>query len=282
MADAVAEIEAAIREVHRSRQAVARRKSKQVFVGSEADELKAIAFAWFQSHRPQIQSEGLQTDFSSVDAAYQRIMEATGRNAARKTYSDALRDAKTALVALRTELVMQTTGNASQGTSASSNKSSTPESPPQFSPLATDPKMEAILQRRWVEVQNCMQCQAYLAGTVMMGGLLESLLLARINASPNQAAVFTAKNAPKDKKTGKTLPLSDWTLLKMVEVGHELGWISKSAKDVGNVLRDFRNYIHPHKEYTENVSLGQHDTDVFWQVTKAIARQVLASVGKTP
>jgi hypothetical protein len=111
----------------------------------------------------------------------------------------------------------------------------------------------------------------------MMGGLPETLLLARINITANKAPVFTAKAAPRGKQQ-KTLPLAEWKLVNMVEVGHELGWITKSAKDVGNVLRDFRNYIHPHKEHTDGVQIGEEDARMFWEVTKAISRQVLASI----
>jgi hypothetical protein len=81
---------------------------------------------------------------------------------------------------------------------------------------------------------------------------------------------------------GKTLHLSDWNLATMVEVAHELLWISKSAKDVGHVLRDFRNYVHPHKEFTENLSISGNDVEMFWQVTKLISHQVLASIGRSP
>jgi hypothetical protein len=142
--------------------------------------------------------------------------------------------------------------------------------------------MQQILKRRWEEVQVCVIGKANLAATVMMGGLLESLLLARINGSPAKAAVFTATAAPRDKKTGKTLPLPDWKLIHMVEVAHELKWITKSAKDVGNVLRDFRNYIHPQKEFTDGVMISSDDASMFWEVTKSITRQVLGSVGKSP
>ncbi len=115
--------------------------------------------------------------------------------------------------------------------------------------------MQAILHRRWDEVQRCIRVNAHLAATVMMGGLLESLLLARINASPIQSAVYTAKQAPRDK-ANKTVPLNEWKLAQMIEVAHELRWITKSAKDVGHVLRDFRNYIHPHKEFAAAVVIS--------------------------
>ncbi len=52
--------------------------------------------------------------------------------------------------------------------------------------------------------------------------------------------------------------------------------------DQRSALRDFRNYIHPHKEYTDNVGISEEDARMFWEVTKAITRQVLNSVGKSP
>ncbi len=139
--------------------------------------------------------------------------------------------------------------------------------------------MQAILERRWVEIQSCVAADANLAATVMMGGLLETLLLARINSAPDKSPIFTAKGAPRDKNN-KTLALSDWKLINMVEVAHELTWITKSAKDVGNVMRDFRNYIHPHKEHTDGVLITSDDAQMFWDVCKAISRQVLSSAGR--
>ena len=53
-------------------------------------------------------------------------------------------------------------------------------------------------------------------------------------------------------------------------------------KDGAFLLRDFRNYIHPHKEYTDGVVILEEDARMFWEVTKSISRHVLASVGKTP
>jgi hypothetical protein len=44
-------------------------------------------------------------------------------------------------------------------------------------------------------------------------------------------------------------------LKDFIDVVHELGWITVSAKDVGAVLRDYRNYIHPQKQLSHNVHL---------------------------
>jgi len=272
MDDPIAHIEAAIAEVAKARQCVKRKKTKQVSVREEIDRLKSVAFAWFQTHRPPVENHPSQPDLAPVDAAYRSVMEATSRHAARTTYMQALKDAKKSLVAVRS--LVATTTNATP-------TAPTADAPPSFSPLAADPQMQAILNRRWDEVQQCIGCGAHLAATVMMGGLLESLLLARISSSPNMSAVFTARGAPHDK-AGKTLALSEWKLVNMVEVAHELRWITKSAKDVGNVLRDFRNYIHPHKEYTDGLAISEEDAMMFWELSKAVTRQVLGSAGKSP
>jgi hypothetical protein len=108
----------------------------------------------------------------------------------------------------------------------------------------------------------------------MMGGLLEGLLLARVHKEANQAPIFTAKAAPKDKN-GTPLKLHKWMLADYIGVAHELSWISVAAKDVGVVLRDYRNYIHPHKELAHGVMLRPADALILWGVAKGITTQLL-------
>ena len=139
--------------------------------------------------------------------------------------------------------------------------------------------MNAILERRWNECQGCIRASAPLAAKVMMGGLLEALFVARANVMTNKAPLFRAKATPIDSKTKKPLALPEWTLRPYIDVAAELGWISRSGKDVAAVLRDYRNYIHPEKERAHGVSLNDHDAGMFWEVTKSLARQLLASVG---
>jgi hypothetical protein len=269
MGDALAHIEAAIAEATKARASVTRSSTRQVRSAAEMDQLKAVAFAWFQTHRPLIAASS--ADLSVIDGAYHGVLEATARLSARTTYADALRLAKAALVDVRK-------GVATALANPPAAIATTPESPPGFAALTADPSMQAILNKRWEEVQLCVGAGAYLAATVMMGGLLETLLLARINVTKNKAPIFTAKAAPRDKVTKQTLLLADWKLVNMVEVAYDVGWITRSAKDVGNVLREFRNYIHPHKEHTDGVKISAEDARMFWEVCKAISRQVLASV----
>lgn len=113
----------------------------------------------------------------------------------------------------------------------------------------------------------------------MMGGLLEALFVARANKLPDKSALVNAASAPKDKSTGKTLNYQEWMLDSYIKVACELNWITESAKDVADVLKEYRNFIHPEKERRHGVVLALNDSSMFWQVTKALARQLLASAG---
>ena len=111
-----------------------------------------------------------------------------------------------------------------------------------------------------------------MAATVMMGGLLEGLLLARVNKEPNQQHIFTAKNSPKDRKTGNPLPLKDWGLKDYIDVAHELKWITVSAKDVGVVLT---STIRPTTFYPAE---GVADTELLW--CPMVASRILYRLGR--
>jgi hypothetical protein len=50
------------------------------------------------------------------------------------------------------------------------------------------------------------------------------------------------------------------------------------AKDVADKLKEYRNFIHPAKELRYGVTLDLNHSSMFWQVTKALARQLLLSV----
>jgi hypothetical protein len=133
--------------------------------------------------------------------------------------------------------------------------------------------MKKILEDRWAEIATCVTAKTPLAATVMMGGLLEGVLYARIDKLADKKPVFTAAAAPKDK-LGKTQPLKEWTLQNYIDVAHEIGWITQTVHDISDVVRDYRNYIHPHKQYTEKVVVTPEDAKILWEISKNITRQV--------
>jgi hypothetical protein len=134
--------------------------------------------------------------------------------------------------------------------------------------------MKKILEDRWVEIASCVFAKAPLAATVMMGGLLEGILYARIEKLPDKSPVFTAAAAPKDK-LGKTHPLKEWKLQNYIDVAQELGWITQTVHGISDIVRDYRNFIHPHKQHSEKMFVSPEDAKILWEISKSIARQTL-------
>ena len=114
-------------------------------------------------------------------------------------------------------------------------------------------RCKGILERRWVECTKRVGVKAHLAAIVMMGGLLEALFVARANQLTDKSILFKASSVPMDTATGKALVLDKWMLNSYLQVGHDVKWISKSARDVAPVLGEFRNYVHPAKERRHGV-----------------------------
>lgn len=267
MASAEQSIDACIKEVEKARNRVARLQSKQVTTADDKDYLKSVAYTWFKTHRPMLTPILQNEQLGAVDAQLRIVLDATAHSSARKTYLVSLKDAKQELTALRAAALM-----------SRPTTSTVPDSIPDFSALAADAMMKAILERRWVECQKCIAMDAPLAATVMMGGLLEALFVARANLMTNKGPLFRSKATPIDGKTKKPLALTEWTLRPYIDVAAELGWISSSGKDVAAILRDYRNYVHPEKERAHGVNLNKHDAGMFWVVTKNLTHQLLSSV----
>ena len=262
MADLVGPIDAAVDAVTRLRGILHKGQNRQVRSSDERALIKATAQAWFKNHRPSLATLQSDSSFKAADQAFASLLAWADQNTTRAKYRDLLQATKAHLVKLRSSGVLVAP--------------SVEPARPEFQLLISDPKMLGILERRWTETLACQRVGADLAATVMLGGLLEALFLVRINRLPNLAPVFTAAAAPKDK-AGKSRPLKEWGLKDYLDVAKELGWIRQSAKDVGQVLRDYRNYIHPEKELSHGITVVAEDTGMFVSVFSSIAEQIIKS-----
>lgn len=263
-------VDRALRSVDDLRKQLGREKSRLVRSQDELALVKATCLAWFNNTRRELDRWEIGIELRPVDDGFDSVLRLVDKASLRGTYLAQLKDLRTRLASLRPQALR------------AQPKASPPsmlEAAPDFAPLATDQRMQAILTRRWQETGICLLGGASLAATVMMGGILEGLLLARLNLMADKAPAFKAKAAPRDKQ-GKTLPLKDWTLHDYIGIGHELKWIGTPAKAIGTVLRDWRNFIHPAKEFTEGVSVTSEDAQMFWVVFVELSKQVLLSARK--
>jgi len=258
-------IDAALAEATTLRARTKKPKTPQVKSVDERDIIKATALAWF-SHRKLLTAVFTPADLVEIDKLYQRLLDASGRVVLRSIYLDVLKQITDTLTEFRTTNVIRL--------SEASFAPPTTDAPPDFSTVITNDLMKQILEDRWNEIAACVTAKAPLSATVMMGGLLESVLYAKIEKLPDKKPVFSAAAAPKDG-TGKTKPLPDWMLNNYLDVAKELKWITEIVHSISHEVRDYRNLVHPHKQYSEKMFVDPDDAKILWEIVKSIARQSL-------
>jgi hypothetical protein len=271
LGDPYAELDDLIREIDRAVKVLKKIKGTQVRNAEDRDFLRSTALSWFHTRRSSVAEDMGAEVLEHIDIPYRTILDAADRHSSKNTYISAAKLAKQTLIEARSRALTPAPATAT---------ARTVDSAPQFAPLVADPSMQRILERRWDECKRCIDAGAPLAATVMMGGLLEALLVGRANKLPNKTKLFKAAATPVDPKTKKPLDLRQWTLGPYIDVGHELGWISDSARHVAVILRDYRNYIHPEKERSHGIVLSSDDALMFWEITKTLSRELLAMKGE--
>jgi hypothetical protein len=125
-----------------------------------------------------------------------------------------------------------------------------------IAPLTDDEQKELWRLQRfyWKEAIRCEHAKAYLAGCVMLGSALETILILMIDVHSEEAEK-TGK-VPTHKGTPK--PLLNWELVELLRVVKAAGWLPtalnmnddwnwRKAKvgDYAEVVRMMRNLAHP-------------------------------------
>lgn len=257
-------IDKAALEVEKLQQLLKKSSSNQVRTKDEKEILKAVSLTWFNTHRSVVVSSLQDNQVLHIDKNYQELLTVADKSPLRKKCFLLFKQIRMDLHKIRNENI----------TAITKPITTTVDTVPSFANVVADQEMQNILASRWDECIKCVEANAPLAAVVMMGGLLESLLLSKINKLPSQTPVHTAKLAPKNH-TGQTLLLKEWGLRNYIEVAHELKWITQTEKDLGNVLMDYRNYIHPFKQKAYGVFLKQSDARILWELCKSISKQLI-------
>lgn len=106
----------------------------------------------------------------------------------------------------------------------------------------------------WKEALRCEESKAYLAGCVMLGSALETLLILMINCHSDEAD----QTGKVPMKKGKPKPLLDWQFVELLRVAKAANWLpsahdlnddrSRRKAKIGDYAEDVRmvrNLAHP-------------------------------------
>jgi hypothetical protein len=104
------------------------------------------------------------------------------------------------------------------------------------------------------EAGKCEAGKAFLAGCIMLGAVLETMLILVIHCYADD--VLGCSGLP--RKKGQVKPLLDWKLIELLRVAKELGWLPSRLRldeawnarqaqigDYAEALRQLRNVVHP-------------------------------------
>ena len=155
----------------------------------------------------------------------------------------------------------------------------TPTSIEPFSlhPSLVDEDLFQILESRYREAQLCL-AHSPLATIMLCGSLLEGTLLGIAQKRPKD--FNTARQAP--KYNNKVKKFGDWSLAEFINVAHALDLFPRDAKDFSHILRNFRNYIHPHQQLTENFSPNKHTAEACLAAVKSAISHLNRHIAAVP
>jgi hypothetical protein len=120
------------------------------------------------------------------------------------------------------------------------------------------------------EIDKAVANQMPLAALFLIGSSLEGVLSALAQRFPREFC--SSLSAP--KKEGKVLPLTSWTLDRLIEVASELKILEKDVKDFSKVVRDYRNYIHPNEQVKNKFSPKMETVELSLKVFDMALNQI--------
>jgi hypothetical protein len=114
-----------------------------------------------------------------------------------------------------------------------------------------DTGLRQIIERDYRELQlKVFPSRAWKSSVVLAGSILEALLYDQLSADPTiRATALSSSKAPRERGIVKDLLAGKWKLEKLIDVSVDLSILPKDrAKTFDQILRDYRNFVHPKKE----------------------------------
>ncbi|MFF0623806.1 hypothetical protein [Streptomyces sp. NPDC004296] len=129
--------------------------------------------------------------------------------------------------------------------------------------VVSDPALAATVQLRLDEARTCYEHGAYTSAVIMLGSLLEGVLAHA--AHVRAAGVRTPK------------PLGKMGLNDFVDFAYQNKWIEHDAKLASELVRHYRNLVHPLAEKRTGHSPNRDTLDMCWPVVNATLNDLAAT-----
>ncbi len=114
-------------------------------------------------------------------------------------------------------------------------------------PFIADNELRAIVIRDYCElIQIVFPSHAWKSTVILAGSILEALLFDQLTRDGGRIEAATGSAIAPHKKN---LLKGEWSLQDMINVSVNIGILTEERADcIDQVLRDYRNFVHPNKE----------------------------------
>ena len=128
--------------------------------------------------------------------------------------------------------------------------------------VVSDPALAAIAQQRLDEARLCHTTGAHMATIIMLGSLLEGIL--------DGAAAERLGEKPSP-------PLDRMGLQELLDLAHRKGWIEIDVHKGSEVVRAYRNLVHPRAQLRMRHTPNADTVDMCWPVVNATLNDLAAT-----
>jgi hypothetical protein len=125
--------------------------------------------------------------------------------------------------------------------------------------IISDRRMVELLRSRLREASLCREYDAHFAAIVTLGSLLEGALFAVLEQDTETRERLEAREGGKGRRPRLSLSV-------LIELAHGRGFIARDAKDFANVLREYRNFVHPRAQLEFEATPDADTVNVCWNV----------------
>src|SRR5262249_38712301 len=120
-------------------------------------------------------------------------------------------------------------------------------------PYLTDPELRAIIERDYIELNvRLFPSGSWKSTVIMAGSILESILFDVLSDAKRVAATNASTKGARGRggvPIDITVDPDSWKLTHLIEVAVDTNVLPTARADtIDQVLRDYRNFVHPQKE----------------------------------
>lgn len=111
-----------------------------------------------------------------------------------------------------------------------------------------DNDLKSIIERDYRElVAILLPDGAWKSAVIMSGSILEAILFDVLTNPTYLSTALVSSKAPRNR--GTVTNIDNWKLMNLIEVAEDILVLPpQRAKSIDQVLRDYRNFVHPKKE----------------------------------